>query len=188
MPVIRIAKPTQTEPMSFFLLLFANMMSTMPSSAMIGEKFSGFKSWMNTLSLVMPERLRIHAVTVVPMFDPMMTPTDWPSSMMPEFTRPTSMTVIAEEDWIAIVMPMPSKRLLKRLEVMERSTRSSRPPTIFSRLVDSRCMPYRKNARPPNSVITENMSIEFAAPSFAGTTVFAKINAFFTYFSYTSSF
>lgn len=56
---------------------------------MIGEKFSGFKSWMNTLSLVMPERLRIHAVTVVPMFDPMMTPTDWPSSMMPEFTRPT---------------------------------------------------------------------------------------------------
>ena len=68
----------------------------------------------------MPERLKIHAVTVVPMFEPMMTPMVCPSSMMPELTRPTSMTVIAEEDWIAMVMPMPSKRALKRFEVMER--------------------------------------------------------------------
>lgn len=89
----------------------------------------------------MPERLKIHAVTVVPMFEPMMTPMVCPSSMMPELTRPTSMTVIAEEDWIAMVMPMPSKRALKRFEVMERKIRSSLPPTIFSRLEESKCMP-----------------------------------------------
>ena len=33
----------------------------------------------------------------------MMTPTVWASSMMPEFTSPTSITVSADEDWIAIV-------------------------------------------------------------------------------------
>lgn len=102
-------------------------------SATMGEKLSGFKSCTKTLSLVMPERLKIHAVTVVPMFEPMMTPMVCPSSMMPELTRPTSMTVIAEEDWIAMVMPMPSKRALKRFEVMERKIRSSLPPTIFSK-------------------------------------------------------
>ena len=141
MPVIKMAKPTHTEPMSFFLLLLVNMMRMMPMSATMGEKLSGFKSCTKTLSLVMPERLKIHAVTVVPMFEPMMTPMVCPSSMMPELTRPTSMTVIAEEDWIAMVMPMPSKRALKRFEVMERKIRSSLPPTIFSRLEESKCMP-----------------------------------------------
>ena len=38
--------------------------------------------------------------------------------MMPEFTRPTSITVMAEEDWMAMVMPAPSSRLLKRLSVI----------------------------------------------------------------------
>ncbi len=187
-PVIKREKPIHTEPTSFFLLLLQNMMRMMPISAMTGEKFSGFKSWTKTLSLVMPDRLRIHAVTVVPMLEPMITPTDWPSSMMPEFTRPTSMTVMAEEDWIAMVMTMPSRRLLKRLEVMERSTRSSLPPTIFSRLDESRCMPYKKNARPPKSVITEKMSIEFCSSFVYKTIVLPKSNFFFTFSLHTNLF
>ena len=43
------------------------------------------------------------------MFEPMITPTVCPSSMIPEFTRPTSMTVSADEDWIAIVITAPKK-------------------------------------------------------------------------------
>ena len=76
---------------------------------MTGEKFSGFNIEMNRLSLSIPERLRIHAVRVVPMLEPMMTPTVWASSMMPEFTSPTSITVSADEDWIAIVTIAPKK-------------------------------------------------------------------------------
>ena len=71
----------------------------------------------------------------------MMTPTVWPSFMTPELTRPTSMTVRAEEDWMAMVMPAPSARLLKGLEVMRFSRRSSLPPAIFSRLLDMTVMP-----------------------------------------------
>ena len=41
---------------------------------------------------------RIQAVRVVPILEPMMTPTVCPSSITPEFTSPTSITVMAEED------------------------------------------------------------------------------------------
>ena len=46
------------------------MMPAMPST---GVKELGFKSWINTLPLSIPVRLKIQAVTVVPMLAPMMT-------------------------------------------------------------------------------------------------------------------
>ena len=79
----------------------------------------------------MPVRDSSHAVRVVPILEPMMMPMVCPISMTPEFTRPTSMTVIAEEDWMAMVMPAPSSRTLMGLEVMRLSNRSSLPPAIF---------------------------------------------------------
>ena len=48
--------------------------------------------------------------------------------MMPEFTRPTSITVTAEEDWTAMVMPAPKSRPFMGLEVMRFNSRSNRPP------------------------------------------------------------
>ena len=45
----------------------------------------------------MPARLRNHAVTVVPTFAPMMTLMAWRSVISPEFTKPTTMTVVADE-------------------------------------------------------------------------------------------
>ena len=59
---------------------------------------------------------------------------------------------------MAMVMPAPSRRLLKGLEVSFFSVSSSFPPAIFSRLEDMICMPNRKKARPPQSVKIENMS------------------------------
>ena len=46
----------------------------------------------------MPLRLKIHAVTVVPMFAPMITLIDCLSVMIPELTKPTTITVVADED------------------------------------------------------------------------------------------
>ena len=126
---------------------------------MTGENTSGFSSRSQTTSLSIPDRDKIQAVRVVPTLEPMITPTVCPSSMIPEFTRPTSITVMAEEDWMAIVMPAPSKRLLKRLSVIFFSSCSSRPPASFSRLADMVDIPKRKKARPPHRVITEKISI-----------------------------
>ena len=122
-----------------------------PISAMTGEKFSGFNIEMNRLSLSIPERLRIHAVRVVPMLEPMMTPTVWASSMMPEFTSPTSITVSADEDWIAIVTIAPKNKLLIGFEVTSLSIFWRLPPASFSRLPDITCIPKRKKASPPHN-------------------------------------
>ena len=141
MPVISTEKPTSTRPMSRRRCFLEAMMSKMPMKASRGEKFLGLRSCTKTLLLSRPARDRIQAVMVVPMLEPMMTPMDWLRVMTPELTRPTSMTVTAEEDWMATVMPIPSSRLLRGLEVMRLSRLSSLPPAIFSRLLDIRSMP-----------------------------------------------
>ena len=68
---------------------------------------------------------------------------------MPELTRPTSITVTAEDDWTAMVMTAPRARLSRGLAVILRSISSSLPPAIFSRLDDMTFMPYRKKVKPP---------------------------------------
>ena len=53
---------------------------------------------MKRLSPSIPTRERIQAVTVVPMFEPIITPTVWLRLIIPELTRPTSITVMADDD------------------------------------------------------------------------------------------
>ncbi len=52
---------------------------------------------MYQLPLSIPARLRIHAVTVVPTLAPMITLMACLKVMSPEFTKPTTITVVAEE-------------------------------------------------------------------------------------------
>ena len=63
---------------------------------------------------------------------------------------------------MAMVMPIPSKRLLNLLEVIFFRMTSSLLPASFSRPDDMTFIPYRKNARPPNRVMTEKISITFS--------------------------
>ena len=144
-------------PMSRRRCFWDPMIRITPTRATSGEKFLGLSICTNTLLLWIPDKERIQAVRVVPMLEPIMTPTVCPSSITPELTRPTSMTVMAEEDWMAMVMPAPSSRLLIGVEVMRLRVRSSLPPAIFSRLLDMTVMPYRKKARPPQRVNKEKM-------------------------------
>ena len=68
-----------------------------PISARTGVKDEGFSSATQTFLLSMPARLRIHAVTVVPIFAPIMTLIDCRSVIIPELTKPTTITVVADE-------------------------------------------------------------------------------------------
>ena len=135
------------------------MIRTMPTRATIGEKLVGLSIFIKMLLLSMPARLRIQAVSVVPMLEPIMTPTVCPSSMIPEFTSPTSITVIAEELWMAMVIPAPKSRLLKGLDGILFNVCSSFPPVTFVSPEDITCMPYRKNASPPQSVMRLKISM-----------------------------
>ena len=115
-------------------------MRMMPINATIGAKFSGLSSEIQP-SPCKPDREKIHGVRVVPMFEPMMTPMVCPRVIMPELTRPTSITVMAEEDWMAMVMIMPSAIATKRLEVIFFSERSKEPPASLLRPEDRTFMP-----------------------------------------------
>ena len=93
------------------------------------------------LSLESPTRLMIQAVMVVPILEPMMMPTVLLIFMSPEFTRPTSMTVTAEELCMAMVMTQPIRSPITRFRVVRLIMDSSRLPAIFSRLCDIWFMP-----------------------------------------------
>ena len=138
--------------MSFFLSDLENIRNTVPTSARTGVKEVGFSSIINGLSLEMPPRLKIQAVTVVPMFAPMITPMDCRRVMIPELTKPTTITVVAEELWITAVTPRPVKNPLILLFVSLPSRAFSPFPARLSSPSPITFMPNRKRQRPPTSV------------------------------------
>ena len=70
----------------------------------------GLRSCTHTASPLMPPRLSSHEVAVVPMFAPMMTPMACFKVISPEFTKPTTMTVVADELWIMAVTTRPVRK------------------------------------------------------------------------------
>ena len=80
-------------------------------------------------------------VMVVPILAPMMIHTACFSVIMPELTKPTTMTVVAEEDWMTAVMPAPTRMPRKRLEVSRSRMPFMRLPAAASRPALIICMP-----------------------------------------------
>ena len=97
-PNIRTANPSKIPPISCFFSSLVNIRRMIPISAKIGQKDVGFKNCKTILLLSMPDRLTIQDVTVVPILAPMMIPTACDSFIIPEFTNPTTMTVVADDD------------------------------------------------------------------------------------------
>ena len=52
-------------------------------------------------------------------------PMAWRTCIMPELTKPTTITEVAEEDWITAVTPVPSRTPLMGVLVRLYSTSSS---------------------------------------------------------------
>ena len=140
-PVIRMANPIRSPPILCFFSFLENIRKTIPINASNGENVVGLKRLTRRLSLSSPDRLRIQDVAVVPMFAPIIIYTACLSFIMPEFTNPTTITVVAEEDWIAAVTPAPSRTAIIGLAVNFSRILSSLPPESFSRLSPKRFIP-----------------------------------------------
>jgi hypothetical protein len=97
-PYIRVAKPRRITPISFFLLLFEPINSTIPIRARIGVKDVGLNISTYHASPLTPVKLRSHAVTVVPTLAPIITLIACLNVRSPELTKPTTITVVADED------------------------------------------------------------------------------------------
>ena len=111
------------------------------------------------LSLCIPVRLKIQEVIVVPILAPMITPTACDNFMIPEFTKPTTITVVAEDDWITAVTPAPKSTAFIGFEVRFSRIFSSFPPETFARPSHIAFIPYKNNARPPINVNILNKSM-----------------------------
>ena len=121
----------------------------MPPTATNAARFSVEKR------LAMPppwtlERAMIQPVMLVPIRAPWITGTACLSFIMPEFTKPTTITEVAEEDWITAVTPVPSSAPRRGVPVSRYSTSSIRLPATRLRPSPIRLMPKRKSATPPS--------------------------------------
>ena len=83
----------------------------------------------------------IHAVTVVPILAPMITPIACRSVISPALTKLTTMTVVALLDWMSAVTPTPVNMPIKRLRVMAPRMLRMWSPASFSSPSDMIFMP-----------------------------------------------
>ena len=88
-PRKRSAKPIMSSPRDFFFLDL-NIIKTNPNPTKGIENIE--------MSNLNPSKEIIHAVTVVPMFAPIITPTDCVRVSRPAFTKLTTITVVALDD------------------------------------------------------------------------------------------
>ena len=101
-----------------------------------------------------PPRAISQPVMLVPITAPMMTASAWRSFIIMEFTKPTAMTLVADEDWITAVTPAPSKMPLSGVPDSLYRISSSLLPATFFRLSPISDIPYRNSATPPRSLTT----------------------------------
>ena len=124
-PMKRRPKPTRIPPASLRFSFLANSRIKAPMPMSTGAKNSGFMTSPHSLMET------IQAVMVVPILAPMITPTAWDKVRMPAFTKPTTMTVVAELLWIMAVISAPRRIPSIRLLVIYPSIRFIRPPAAF---------------------------------------------------------
>ena len=88
-------------------------------------------------------------VTVVPMLAPRITPAACDRFIRPAFTKLTTMTVEALDDWMIAVKKMPTSIPENRLVVKNSRIPLSLAPAAFSRPSLINFIPYKKSPRPP---------------------------------------
>lgn len=136
------AKPNTNSPIDFLELLL--------------EKKRGKANASNgrvnaAISTLKPRADMIHAVTVVPILAPIMTPIDWVSVRRPAFTKLTTITVVADEDWMSAVINIPVSTPVTLFVVIAVSIRRKLSPANFCRPSLMIFIPYKNSAKEPIS-------------------------------------
>ena len=81
------------------------------------------------------------------------------SVIRPELTKPTTITVVADELWITAVMAIPVRKPVMTRPVILSSSVRSRPPARRSSACPIRSMPNRNRQSPPIIVSTSKILI-----------------------------
>ena len=138
MPMKRMPRPARIWPMCCRFARLTKTIKNTPAKAITGASAP-------------TSRAMSRPVTVVPTLAPMMSQTAWFSVIIPALTKPTTMTVVAEEDWTAAVISAPTRTPIKRLAVNFSRMAFIRPPAAASRPELIICIPCRNRANPPKT-------------------------------------
>ncbi len=145
-PMNSIPRYASIEPI-FLIFAFADIIMNAPTPASIARKSVTFRLCSDTRK----------PVTVVPMLAPIMMGVACIRVIIPAFTKPSTMTVVAEELWItavtAVPIPTPTNFLF---DILSNIFRSLLPATA-SRLRPKAFIAMRKTPRPPkksNTLLT----------------------------------
>ena len=133
----------------------------MPTSARTGVNDDGFKRLTHTFSLLMPDNDKIQLVTVVPTFAPIITLIAWRRFISPELTKPTTITVVADELCITAVTAQPVRNPANLLVVIFARMPRSLLPALRSRASPIVFIPNRNRQSPPMSFNASNTVIIF---------------------------
>ena len=106
---------------------------------------------MAAISTLNPRAEIIQAVTVVPILAPIITPIDCERLNRPAFTKLTTITVVAEEDWIRAVIRTPVKTPVTLLVVIAVRILRRRSPANFCKPSLIIFIPYRNSASEPSN-------------------------------------
>lgn len=102
-------------PMWTLLSFLENMRRMMPMTATMPVRVEVDSRETQPEPPSREDRQMIQPVTLVPRIAPMTMPMACLTFMTPEFTKPTTMTDVAEEDWMMAVTPVPSRTPLMGL-------------------------------------------------------------------------
>ena len=115
MPNISTAKPMRISPMWTRDCFLEIIRSKMPMTATTPVRVEVDSRATQPEPPSRADRQMIHPVTLVPKMAPMTMPMACLTCIMPEFTKPTTITEVAEEDWMMAVTPVPSSTPLMGL-------------------------------------------------------------------------
>ena len=136
--------PCNIAPMRFILSFLLIIVIKTPTNAMKVNRAVYFKSRPRS------GNRRNEAVIVVPMFAPIMTEAAWVSVISPTLTKPTIITVVADEDWTIAVTAAPVPTPKKAFWWPSPSVCASICPQPIRGCYPSYSIPTMKVATPPN--------------------------------------
>ena len=117
MPNIRTAKPMRISPTCCFVWFLENMRSTMPTTEMTPVSVAVEKRSIHPPPPPRSERQMIQPVMLVPRIAPITMLMACRTRIIPELTKPTTITLVADDDWMTAVTAVPSKKPLRGFPV-----------------------------------------------------------------------
>ena len=158
-PNMSMAKPSRIFPRCMFCSFLENILRTMPATETMPVSVEVERSETQPAPSSRPERQIIQPVILVPSIAPSTIPIACLSFIIPEFTKPTTITEVADDDCMTAVTPVPRSTPFNGVLVSLYNNISRLFPATILRPSPIRAIPNRNSATPLRSEMKCDTSI-----------------------------